>query len=82
MPIRDKTLPTVIAAWTGRSAASGIPTYDLSDNEKTLTLDHIACVAVRHPMMVEMGHYYGLILASCVPADPQSKALRLHVQST
>jgi hypothetical protein len=45
----------------------------LSDNEKTLTLDHIARIAVRHPTMVEVGHHYGLTLASCVPADPQSK---------
>jgi hypothetical protein len=45
----------------------------LSDNEKTLTLDHIAHIAVRHPTIVEVGRYYGLTLASCVPADPQSK---------
>jgi hypothetical protein len=45
----------------------------LSDNEKTLTLDHIARIAVRHPTMVEVGRHYGLTLASCVPADPQSK---------
>jgi hypothetical protein len=28
---------------------------------------------VRHPTMVEVGRYYGITLASCVPADPQSK---------
>ena len=50
-----------------------VPTYGLSDNEKTLTLDHIARIAVRHPTMVEVGRHYGLTLASCVPADPQSK---------
>src|SRR5438309_1758611 len=74
LPIRDKTLPTVIACidttlrWFG-----GAPTYGLSDNEKTLTLDHVARIAVRHPTMVEVGRHYGLTLASCVPADPQSK---------
>ena len=74
LPIRDKTLPTVIACidLTLRRFG-GAPTYGLSDNEKTLTLDHIARIAVRHPTMVEVGRHYGLTLASCVPADPQSK---------
>lgn len=74
LPVRDKTLPTVIACveMTLRRCG-GVPTYGLSDNQKTLTLDHIARIAVRHPMMVEVGRYYGITLASCVPADPQSK---------
>jgi transposase len=74
LPIRDKTLPTVIACLdVTLRRFGGVPTYGLSDNEKTLTLDHIARIAVRHPTMVEVGHHYGLTLASCVPADPQSK---------
>lgn len=74
LPIRDKTLPTVIACIdVTLRRFGGVPTYGLSDNEKTLTLDHIARIAVRHPTMVEVGHHYGLTLASCVPADPQSK---------
>ena len=74
VPIRDKTLPTVIACIDATLRRfGGVPTYGLSDNEKTLTLDHIARIAVRHPTMVEVGHHYGLTLASCVPADPQSK---------
>lgn len=72
--VRDKTLPTVIACLdTTLRRFGGTPTYGLSDNEKTLTLDHIARIAVRHPTMVEVGRYYGLTFASCVPADPQSK---------
>ena len=74
LPVRDKTLPTVIACLdVTLRRFGGVPTYGLSDNEKTLTVDHIARIAVRHPMMVEVGRYYGLTLASCVPADPQSK---------
>ncbi len=74
LPIRDKTLPTVIACIdVTLRRFGGVPTYGLSDNEKTLTLDHIARIAVRHPTMVEVGRHYGLTLASCVPADPQSK---------
>jgi transposase len=74
LPIRDKTLPTVIACLDATLRRfGGAPTYGLSDNEKTLTVDHIARIAVRHPTMVEVGRYYGLSLATCVPADPQSK---------
>jgi hypothetical protein len=74
LPIRDKTLPTVIACIdVTLRRFGGVPTYGLSDNEKTLTLDHIARIAVRHPTMVEVGRHYGLTLASCVPFDPQSK---------
>src|SRR5438132_2506842 len=74
LPIRDKTLPTVIACIdVTLRRFGGVPTYGRGDNEKTLTLDHIARIAVRHPTMVEVGRHYGLTLASCVPADPQSK---------
>lgn len=74
LPVRDKTLPTVIACIDATLRCfGGAPTYGLSDNEKTLTVDHIARIAVRHPTMVEVARYYGLTLTSCVPADPQSK---------
>jgi transposase len=74
LPVRDKTLPTAIAGIdTTLRRFGGAPTYGLSDNEKTLTLDHIARIAVRHPTIVEVGRHYGLTFASCVPADPQSK---------
>jgi transposase len=74
LPIRDKTLPTVIACIdVTLRRFGGVPTYGLSDNERTLTLDHIARIAVRHPTMVEVGRHYGITLTSCVPADPQSK---------
>ena len=74
LPVRDKTLPTVIACIDATLRRfGGAPTYGLSDNEKTLTLDHIARIAVRHPTIVEVGRHYGLTFASCLPADPQSK---------
>jgi hypothetical protein len=74
LPIRDKTLPTVIACIdTTLRRFGGAPTYGLSDNEKTLTLDHVARIAVRHPTMVDVGRHYGLTFTSCVTADPQSK---------
>jgi Mu transposase-like protein len=74
LPIRDKSLPTVVACLdTTLRRFGGAPTYGLSDNEKTLTLEHVARIAVRHPTLVDVGRHYGLTLASCVPADPQSK---------
>lgn len=33
----------------------------------------MAQVAVRHPQIVAAGRHYGLTIATCVPADPQSK---------
>lgn len=38
-----------------------------------MTDRHIAGVAVRNPQIVAVGHYYGLTIATCVPADPESK---------
>jgi hypothetical protein len=52
-----------------------MPTYALSDNEKTLKLDHIARIAdcAASPAMVEAGRFFGLTLASGVNSDPRSK---------
>jgi hypothetical protein len=73
LPMRDKTLPSVIACLdVTLRRFGGVPTYGLSDNERTLTTEHIAGIAVRHPTMVEVGRHYGLTFASCVPADPQT----------
>ena len=36
-------------------AVGGAPTYLLTDNAKTVTLDHVAGIAVRHPEMVALG---------------------------
>jgi hypothetical protein len=74
IPIRDKTLPTVIACVDqALRAFGGVPTYGLSDNEKTLTVDHVARVPIRNPNIVAAAGHYGLTLHSCQPADPASK---------
>src|SRR5712691_5146827 len=74
LPIRDKTLPTVIACLDATlRMVGGAPTYALTDNEKTVSVDHIARIAVRHPTLVAAARHYGLTIATCVPADPQSK---------
>lgn len=51
----DKTLPTVVACLaTTLRRIGGVPTYALTDNEKTASVDHVATIAVRHPEMVEV----------------------------
>ena len=70
----DRTLPGVIASLDrAMRAFGGAPTYWLTDNERTVTIDHVAGVAVRHPEMVAVGGHYGITVATCVPADPESK---------
>jgi len=53
--------------------AGGAPTYLLTDNARTVTMDHVAGIPVRHPQMVAMGRHYGCTVQTCVPFDPQSK---------
>jgi len=74
LPILDKTLPTVIACIdTTLRRFGGCPTYALTDNEKTVTTVHVARIPVRNAAMVEAAGHYGLTVATCVVADPESK---------
>jgi hypothetical protein len=74
VPLRDKTLPSVVMALDrALRMFGGAPTYALTDNEKTVSVDHVCGIAVRNPLMVEVARHYGLTIATCVPADPQSK---------
>jgi len=74
IPTWDKTLPTVIACLDrAMRLFGGCPTYWLTDNERTVTVDHVAGIPVRHPLIVTAGHHYGVTVATCVPADPESK---------
>jgi transposase len=74
IPVMDKTLPTIVACLdTTLRRIGGVPTYALTDNEKTVSVDHIASIAVRNPDIVEVGRHYGMTIRTCVPADPQSK---------
>jgi hypothetical protein len=41
-------------------AAGGAPTYLLTDNPRTVTVDHVAGIPVRHPEMVALGRHYPL----------------------
>ena len=74
LPLRDKTLPSVFAALdvTFRRIG-GVPTYVLTDNEKTVTVEHVAGIPVRNPHLVEWARHYNVTVHTCVPADPASK---------
>jgi hypothetical protein len=51
----------------------GVPTYVLTDNEKTVTVEHIAGIPVRNPQLVAFAEHYSVTVHTCVPADPASK---------
>jgi transposase len=74
VPLRDKTMPSVVIGLDRALRVMGaVPTYALTDNEKTVTVEHVCGIAVRNPTIVEVSRHYGLTIATCEPADPQSK---------
>ena len=74
LPTWDRTMGTLVSCLDATlRAVGGAPTYLLTDNEKTVTVEHVAGVAVRHPEMVAVGRHYGCVLHTCVPYDPESK---------
>ncbi len=74
VPTWDRTLGTLVACLDATlRRVGGAPTYLLTDNEKTVTVEHVAGVAVRHPEMVAAGRHYGCKVETCVPYDPESK---------
>ena len=74
MALRDRTMPSVFAALdvTFRRLG-GVPTYVLTDNEKTVTVEHIAGIPVRNPQLAAFAEHYSVVVHTCVPADPASK---------
>lgn len=74
IPTWDRTLGTLIACLDATlRTIGGAPTYALTDNEKTVTVDIVAGVRVRHPQIVAACRHYGVTVHACVPFDPQSK---------
>jgi transposase len=74
LAIRDKTMPSVMAALdVTMRRIGGAPTYVLTDNEKTVTVEHVAGIAVRNPAMVAFARHYGITIHTCQPVDPASK---------
>ena len=74
IPTWDRTLGTLVACLDSTlRTLGGAPTYLLTDNEKTVTIEHVAGVAVRHPELVAAGRHHGCKVETCVPYDPESK---------
>src|SRR6478752_1488516 len=74
LALLDKTLPSVMAAIDqALRIFGGVPTYGLTDNEKTVTVEHVAGIAVRNPQMLAFARHYGVTVHTCEPADPASK---------
>jgi transposase len=74
VPLRDRSQASVIQALDRTfRALGGVPTYVLSDNEKTLTTEHIAGLPVRNSQMVDFAKHYFVTMHSCVPYDPATK---------
>jgi len=74
VPLLDKSQPSVqLAVDVAFRRIGGVPAYLLTDNEKTVTVEHVAGIPVRNPAAVEFGRHYGLTVATCVPYDPASK---------
>ena len=74
LPLLDKTQPSVWAALdVALRRVGGVPAYLLTDNEKTVTVEHVAGIPVRNQGAVEFSRHYGLTVATCVPYDPASK---------
>jgi len=74
IPTWDRRLGTLMTCLdTTLRRLGGAPTYGLTDNEKTVTVEHVAGIAVRHPMIVAAGRHYGVQVHTCVPFDPESK---------
>jgi hypothetical protein len=74
LPLLDKTWPSVAAAAdVALRRIGGVPAYLLTDNEKTVTVEHVAGIPVRNPAAAGFGRHYGLTVATCVPYDPASK---------
>lgn len=74
IPTWDRTMGTLVSCLDATlRQIGGAPTYLLTDNEKTVTIEHVAGIAIRHPEMVAVGRHYGCVLHTCVPYDPESK---------
>ncbi len=74
IPTWDRTLGSLLACLDATlRQIGGAPTYALTDNERTITIDRVAGVGVRHPEIVAAGRHYGVEVNACVPFDPESK---------
>ena len=51
----------------------GVPAAVLTDNARTVTVDHVCNLPVRSQRIVSAARWYGTTIHTCVPYDPASK---------
>ena len=74
IPLFDKQMPSVIGALDACfRVIGGVPAAVLTDNEKTVTVDHVCNLPVRNQRIVSAARWYGTAIHTCVPYDPASK---------
>jgi transposase len=74
LPAWDQSLGSLTACLDrALRIVGGVPAYLLTDNPRTVTVEHVAGIPVRHPDMVALGRPYGATVATCRPFDPESK---------
>ena len=77
LALLDKIAPSVFAALdVTLRRLGGAPTYVLTDNEKTVTIEHVAGMAVRNPATVAFARFYGVTVCTCEPAAWRARAGR------
>jgi transposase len=74
IPTWDRTLGSLLCCVDSTlRLVGGAPAYVLTDNERTVTIDRIARVPIRHPELVAAGRHYGVTVRTCEPFDPETK---------
>ncbi len=74
IPTRDRKMETLICCLDqAMRAFGGVPTYWLTDNERTVTSDYVAGLGVRNRQLAACAAHYGCRVLACERADPQSK---------
>lgn len=64
-------MPSVFAALDPAfRLIGGVPAYVLTDNEKTVTVEHVAGIPVRNHQIVAFARHYSTSLQTCLPAGP------------
>ncbi len=77
LPTWDRTMGSLLACLDATlQIIGGAPTYILTDNEKTITVDRIAGVGVRHAEIVAAGRHDGVQVLACAPFDRRPRAAR------
>ena len=56
LPLWDKTMASVVMTLR---RFGGAPTYAVTDNERTVSVDRVCGIAVRNPQIVSVGRHYG-----------------------